>query len=360
MKIGIDGTPLTIPFVCGVRNYAEELINNLALIDKKNIYIVYASTIVKLPSQKNFRHVILPNFPIFKRQLFLPIAIRKDHIDVFHNLEPFGSILLTHPKIITTIHDFDLRMTYPIFSRYFLNRIYCELIRIPILIKTKKIIANSDFTKMETVKKLKFIRISSKIISIPMSQDKDFKPALKLKIKENYLLGMGDFAIRKNIKGLIKAYSDLPQKFRLKYLLKIIVSTHDSALKFRTVINKFRMSKYIYILESINKEKLIKLYSNATVFIYPSLYEGFGIPILEAMACGCPVITSNFGVMKETSGGSALLVNSRSTKDLTAAIKKIISSPKLRRKLKNIGLKRSKMFSWNETAKKTLSCYREI
>ena len=113
-------------------------------------------------------------------------------------------------------------------------------------------------------------------------------------------------------------------------------------------------------MENVTQERLIKLYNEASCFLYPSLYEGFGIPILEAFACGCPVITSNYGAMKETAGDAALLVDPKDPKKIMSSMKRITESNKLRNKLIVRGIKRVKEFSWKKTAGETLKAYEKL
>lgn len=359
MKIGIDGNPLTTPFPCGTKSYAQNLLKNLAKIDKKNEYVIFATKKVEVPNQKNFKLVKLPNFfPILKKQLFIPYFVKKEKIDIFHNLEPYGSVFLNHPKIITTVHDLRLNTTYPFLSKYFLNRLYCELASKIIFRKTKEFITDSTTVKAELSKFLKN-KADSKIKVIPISYDKKLTGFNDTGIK-NGILCMGDFAIRKNISKVIEAYSTLPSKIKSKHPLKIVASTQRAGNGFLALANKYKIGKYAQVYTAISDAQLTQLYNHSLVFVYPSLYEGFGIPILEAFACGCPVITSNYGAMKEVAGDSAYLVNPRSNIGISRAMQKIVENPQLSENLKKKGLKRVKMFSWKKTARETLELYNEV
>lgn len=359
MKIGIDGNPLTTPFPCGTKSYAKNLLESLAKIDKKNEYVIFATKKVEIPNQKNFRLVKLPNFfPILKKQLFIPYFVNKERVDIFHNLEPYGSVFLNHPKIITTVHDLRLNTTYPFLSKYILNRLYCELARKIIFRKTKKFITDSRAIRVELCKLLNDEK-KSKIKVIYISYDKKFTSFNNTRIK-NGILCMGDFAIRKNISKVIEAYSILPSKIKSKHPLKIVASTQRAGNNFLTLANKYKIVKHTQIYINVSDTQLAELYNHSLVFVYPSLYEGFGIPILEAMAYGCPVITSNYGTTKEVAGGAALFINPRSATLISNAIQKIINSPRIATQLKSKGLKRAKMFSWEKCARATLSIYKHL
>ena len=358
MKIGIDANPLTTPFPCGTKNYTQNLLANLAKLDKKNEYVVFVKRRVNIPKQKNFKLVVFSSFfPFFNRQLLLPYFVKKEQIDIFHNIEPYGSFLLKHPKIITTVHDMDLNFTYPFNSKYILNRIYCEFSRWLIFKKTSRYIVDSNSTKEELIK---FIGIKKNISATVVHISYDRKTFFKKESQRKNFLCMGDFAHRKNIKRTIIAYSFLPPHIKNRNKLIIIASTLDSAKKYRKIVKKYKLIKKIKVYTTINNDSLASLYRSSYIFIYPSLYEGFGIPILEAMACGCPVITSNYGSMKEIAGISAFLINPKSEKSIASAILKISKDKKLREILIKKGLERVKDFNWLKTAKKTLEVYRTL
>jgi len=358
MKIGIDGFPLTIPFPCGTKTYANELIKNLSKIDKTNEYLIFASKKVLIPKQKNFKFIKVPNFiPILKRQLFLPALVRKNHLDIFHFLEPYGSFFLRHPKIITTVHDINLNYTYPLFSKSAINRVYCELARFYIFKNTRVFIVNSDFIRKELEHYLARLDKKAKTFLIPIACQKEFSTSRLNVTKSNYFLCMGDFAPRKNIPNVIKAFSLLPEKLRNKIRLKIVCSTSTPAKKFRLLAKNYNISLKVDTMENVSIPKLINLYSKAVAFIYPSVYEGFGIPILEAMTLGCPVITSDFGAMKETTADAAYAINTKSPKAISQAMTEILMNKELSKKLIKKGSKRSNNYSWEITAKKTLETY---
>ncbi len=359
MKIGIDGTPLTIPFPCGVKHYATELINAISRVDKKNQYVIFTPKKVKLPARKNFSQVIVKSpLPFFKRQTLLNRYTRNERIDVFHYLEPFGSVFFKHPNIITTINDVNLDFVFPKLRslKFFLKRYYCELTRYFVSRHTKSFISISDYTGAQLKKYLRRIGIKDRIVTtIYDAASGDYRNK-NLK-RENFFLCLGDFSPRKNIKSAIEAFSLLPEQIRQIYGLYIIVSAKEELPKFQKTAKKFKVSEKIKFRVAVSNEELVKLYNKAKFFVYPSLYEGFGLPIVEAMACGCPVITSNFGATKEVAGMAAMLVDTKDPKKISEAMTKLIGSDKLQRKLSLSGLKRAREFSWEQTAKSTVSLY---
>jgi glycosyltransferase involved in cell wall biosynthesis len=359
MKIGIDAKALRTSFPHGVKSYAQNLLVNLAKIDKKNEYIIFSSKKIRIPKQRNFRLIVFPNaLPILKRQLLTPFYVMKERIDIFHNLEPFGSVFLNHSKVVTTVHDINLSGTFPLFSKYFLERIYCEFTRSLVLQKSLAIITDSEaiqkeLSERQNVAKRTVVRV------IYLGYNKEFFTFENYK-KRSGILYMGDLFGRKNILREIKAYSDLPLGLKRVHKLKIISSTKFAADNFKKLIRKFGIEKFAEIYVGIRTEQLAELYNRTALFVYASLYEGFGIPILEAMACGCPVVTSNYGAMKEIAGDAALFANPRSEKSISESIYKMCNDYSLRRTLVKKGLRRVKRFNWMDTAKKTLELYRDV
>ena len=356
MRIGIDGIPLAIPFPCGSKHYAEQLLNNLAQLDKKNEYIIFSQKNVLIPIQKNFHLWKIPTYiPILKRQFFISYFVRKTKIDIFHNLEPFGSNFLDKTKVITTIHDLDLNYTYPLI-KYPVNRIYCEYLMRQTLNNTDFFITDTKFISEKLINKITKKNVAKITKTIPLSHDSSF--IWTNQVREKKILAMGDLAPRKNIVRVIEAFSYISKKYG--YSLTIITSTIKAKRHFEALVKLLAPNKKINVYVNVSTSELVCLYNMATCFIFPSLYEGFGLPILEAMACGCPVITSNRGAMKEIAGDSALLVNPESTNEIYQSMERLICNPQLLETFSKKGLKRASTFSWTKTADETYKVYKSI
>lgn len=364
MKIGIDGTTLNIPFPCGVRHYSEQILASLAKIDKDNEYIIFSKKNVNIPQQKNFHLIKIPaSIPILKRQFFITYFANRKEIDVFHCLEAFGPIFLNNLKVITTVHDLYLDVVYPKPKTpgQFLHRAYAEFIRQRNLSNSKHLIAVSHQTKKDLSKYLKKRGLRRPIKVIYEAPHKKFRVLRKKKdIEKNFYLTMGDFSPRKNIPRVLKAYSLLPKKIRNEYRLIIVISTNDPKSRFLKKMAELNISSTTDLVESPRLDTLVGLYNQAIAFLYPSLYEGFGLPILEAMESGCPVITSKLGATKEISGSAALLVNPQSASNISSAMEKVVTNDSLARKYIIRGFKRTKKFSWEKAARETLNLYKKV
>ena len=363
MKIGIDGTPLSFSHHCGIKHYAENLVLGLSQVDKTNEYIIFVPKKVVLPNVPNFKQVIYPRYlPFLKRQISLGRLARKYSLDIFHYLEPYGSMFFKFPKIVTTVHDVDLDKVYPIQDnpKYLLKALYCKLTRSFVIRKTKIFIAVSDYTSRELGNFLKRDRLKSTIVTIHEASAIQKVSGLKQKTKQKYLSCMGDFSPRKNIAKLFESYQKLPNNIRKNYCIIVIVSTADACKKIRDISRELGIKGNVKIVVDASNLKISKLYRNAFAFCYISTYEGFGIPPLEAMSLGCPVIASNIGSIKEVVGNAALLVDPMSSDNISKAIVSLVGQPGLRIGLINKGLIRSREFSWGKTAKKTLHVYEKL
>lgn len=352
MKIVIDATPLAIPFPCGTKNYAAELLKALAKNDSKNEYCIIAPQKIQLPAKSNFHLRVIPKIRLLKRQLLMPFVALKEKPDVFHYFEPYGSIFFRHKAIVTTVHDVDLSSTYPFGGRFLLNRIYCEVARYFVFRHTSFFITPSKSIKTELSAFSPVGRRKVCVIKEGVNDgyaDKGFK-------RSNFLC-MGDFAPRKNLKRIVEAYAGLPKSVLKRNKLLIAVTDKLTATRMSDLVSAKNLKKNVAIMTNVSDKKLKVLYAKSLVFVYPSLYEGFGLPVVEAMASGCPVITSNKGALKETAGKSAFLVNPNSTADIKKAMYEVCTNTKLRMRLKIKGLKMAKKYTWDKTAKETISLY---
>lgn len=360
MIIGIDGRPFAIPFPCGVKHYAQNLIFNLLTLDRTNSYIIYASKKIQIPTGKNVRvHYLPSHVPFFRQQLIMPYLVKKDHVDVFHYLEPYGCVFLSHPHIVTTVHDINLNAVIPTFRnvRMFARRLYIECMRNSIISNTKLYICVSHAVKHELHRTFPYVtqRLTQTIYE---GIGDVFLKEKTVKKKQNYFLCFSDFSPRKNTPRILAAFEILARAVPGRYQLKIIVSSTLPRQDIECEIQKYALKKSDYeLIFTPTSEHIAELYRHAAALLYPSLYEGFGLPVLEAMASGCPVITSRFGATKEIADSAALFVDPYSVHSIYDALKKITESTYTSEEYMRHGLERSSRFSWQQTAKQTLRCY---
>src|SRR5262245_2637439 len=168
------------------------------------------------------------------------------------------------------------------------------------------------------------------------------------------MLAIGSADPRKNLASLIRAYAQLPTELIERYRLALVWSHRSLQDRLLTLARELGVADRITSVHGPTDQQLCQLYSAASVFVFPSLYEGFGLPPIEAMACGAPVVSSNTSSLPEVLGDAALLVDPTSTAGIAQAIAAVLTDPALREDLRRRGLARAGQFSWEQTARQTL------
>ncbi len=283
----------------------------------------------------------------FWEQIELPLYIRKHYKkSILINFTGIGSLL--HKDIVSTIHDLSFLENPKWFSKsyYLLYRFLTPIIAR----KAKKIITVSHFSKKEIIQKLK---ISENKISVIYNAVSDKMIQKTEHQKEKIILSVSSIDPRKNFSRLIEAFKNLDNS---TYKL-IIVGAKNNIFGKNDFLKK---SPNVEFTGYINDNKLIELYNKASMFIYPSFYEGFGIPNLEAMSNGCPVITSDIPPHREICKNSALYFDPYSTKKLKETINQLITNEELIKEMVVKGYERANFFSWNKSAEKLIKELKEI
>ena len=179
-------------------------------------------------------------------------------------------------------------------------------------------------------------------------------------IEKPYLLFVGTLEPRKNITAIIQAFNQLKSEQKIEHQLLLVGS---KGWLYEPILEAINQSSYrddIHHLDYVSDSSMIDLYKGATLFVYPSHYEGFGLPVLEAMSLGCPVITSNTSSIPEVAGDAAIMVSPADVEELANALYQVINSPSLRQTLRQAGYKQAATFSWKRTAQSTISAYRSL
>jgi len=240
--------------------------------------------------------------------------------------------------------------------------------------KAERIIADSENTKKDIIKLLKVNEEKVKVIYL--ARDSKFHPIenrdildeirKKYHLKKSFILYVGGLSSEtKNIKRLIKAFARLLKMSETKYDLVIVGEYKGNYYQpyfksLQRVIREHSLEGKVIFVGFIPEEDLLSLYNAAELFVFPSLYEGFGIPPLEAMACGTPVVSSNAASLPEVVGDAALLFDPHKIEEMTQAMQKVLMDNNLCQSLITKGFKQVRKFSWEETARETLKVYEEI
>ncbi len=394
MKIGIDiraiGKKRT-----GDETYTKNLIKNLLRIDQQNQYFLYTDVCNKdknfqIKSQidprnqyKNYQIIsIKPAHKLLWTFYSLPKYLKKNPVDILHLQYITPQLLTKKTRLITTIHDvsFNALPQYIKKSDLFFLKILIPLS----LKKADKIIAVSRFTKKEIVRYYKISENKIRAIynggageSFRKLKETYSKKTQKIKeghsLPDNFIFYAGTLQPRKNIPFLLEGFQRLKNKYGKEYHeiknLKLVLSGQRGGHNYDSKIDKKMQQikteapdvfKDIIFLGFVGEKELSYVYQCAKVFCYPSLYEGFGLPIIEAMAARTAVLCSSSSCHKEIAQNAALYFNPRDLKDFTKKLYDIIINNKKREDMANAGKERVYFFSWEKTASETLKLYNEL
>ncbi|MBU3914816.1 glycosyltransferase family 4 protein [bacterium] len=299
-----------------------------------------------------------------KRSLILPFHLPKD--TVLHHSMDNSCIFPWKKKVkrVTTIHDV-LVFLYPEFFTTKHRLIVQGLIQTAVR-WADHIITDSESSKNDILRV--FPRLASDKVSVTLlaaapwegvARDKDLKTSFP-DLPENYLLSVGTIEPRKNLKRLLAAFENLRKRKKVQDISLVLVGGKgwlDSSLGGDEADLK---SKGIYPLGFVADDLLPQLYKNATAFVYPAIHEGFGLPVLEAMSCGAPVITSNTSSLPEVANDAAVYVDPFSVDSIQEAIEKVVSDSELRQEMSRKSKIQSKQFSWGKTAELTENVYSKV
>lgn len=357
----------------GVANYTKNLIESLLAIDSQNSYTLfgrkeYLERFSKGKVSLSCSDLSLKKSPVrlLWEHFILPLKLRRNDLDIFHFPDHSLSLLgLPCPGIIT-IHDLAFWRIPKAFN--YTRQIYKRFVSKRSIRKAERIIAVSDFTGSEL--KQIFNIPDGKISVVHNGVSKSFSPHLKSSriqeikkkyaIDENFILFVGTIEPRKNLPRLVRAYDKLLKGSNIGQKLVIIGAKGWLYKETFKTVQELGLNRRVIFLGYIPEYKLPYFYNLADLFVYPSLYEGFGLPPLEAMACGTAVISSNTSSLPEVVGDAAILVDPYNVDEIAEVMYSVLSNEGLRKKLEEKGLKRAKMFPWEKTAQKTLQVYEEV
>lgn len=355
MRIGID-VQTTLGQKTGFGFYVKNLTENLKKIDKKNEYIL-----IKPDSEKDLS---TPQRFIWD-QFKVPSIAKKNKVNVLH--QPCFSAPIFHSKmkVIVTIHDLiaiRFGQDIPFFSRQYFGKWMPYSYRF-----ADKIICDSEHTKKDVVKILQFPASEIDVVPLAVSDDfriiKDQEKILEIKKKyhtgNKYFLHVGTLNPRKNLLFLIKTFSRIVKDFP-EYSLVITGKKgwyYEGLFK---AVEELKLADRVIFSGYVSDEDSPTLYNGATLFLFPSLYEGFGLPPLEAMSCGIPVISSNTSSLPEVIGKGGITLNPTDELSWVREIKSLLKDKNRYEKLTTRAIDQSKQFSWVKTAQKTLEIYQKL
>jgi glycosyltransferase involved in cell wall biosynthesis len=366
--IGIDARKIQD---FGIGTYVRNLIRSLAAIDTENRYILLAK-----PGDREGLLDLPPNFqlameksPVYSvRELFsLSWQIYRRKLDLYHSTH-YVLPAWVNSKVVVTIHDI-IHLLYPEFLPSNFAFLYAQRMIRRSLTRGDRIISVSQNTRNDLMQH--FDVDGGKIQVLHNGVEDSFRKRLSsdelqrwlrdLGIAQPYLLFVGNPAKpHKNLDTLVQAYARARRMAQFDAPLLCVGSREGSEFKIRQRAEYLGIGDKVRLLGHVAPEALPAVYQGATLFLYPTLYEGFGLPVIEAMASGVAVITSNTSALKEIAEGYALLVDPLDLDGMAKAIAHLMGNPERRAAFAERGLRRAEDFRWDETARKTLDIYLSV
>ena len=364
MRLGIDihaiGQRKT-----GNETYVRNLVQGILDMKQEDLslYLYYTGSPLLPEWNVTFRR-LWPNNPVLRIPVSFPIALRADRLDLAH----FQYVIppLTPCRTVVTIHDISFEFHPECFHP--VDRKRMQLL-IPFSArKSDHVVTVSEYSKKQLVERYRLP--SEKVTVTYESIGKQFRviedraqleAVLRhFSLKTPYILAVGNLQPRKNMPRLIRAFARLRQKGLIEHALVLVGQLAWQGEEILSEIQARGVAPHVVTTGYVSEDHLVALYNGADFFVYPSLYEGFGLPVLEAMSCGTPVITSVTTSLPEVAGDAALYVDPLSDTDIESALLKLASNAELRRTLKNKGFRQAQLFTTKRFAEQTLAIFRKV
>jgi glycosyltransferase involved in cell wall biosynthesis len=377
MRIGIDARFLTHPQRGGFKTYTTHLIAALARIDAANAYVLYTDRPLDAatPLPPNFRVTVVPGAApmvglAWREQVDLPRAVAHDHLDLLHSPCLTAPLRRACPSVVT-IHDmiwrfpeeFSTGARLPLRRR--LMAAYYRHLPERAARNAAVVITVSEAARAAIAEHLTIP--AERIVVTPEGPAPHFRvltdhlavtaQRVQQGLPENYVLAIGSADPRKNMARLVEAYAALPAHLRAVHHLAIVWTHGYLAQEIAAQVAALGVSEQVHFLYTVDDAALAQLYNGAALFVFPSLYEGFGLPPLEAMACGAPVAAADNSSIPEIVGDAALLFTAKAVAQITQVMHAALADAPLRADLRRRGLERVRRFSWDACAAQTLHAY---
>jgi glycosyltransferase involved in cell wall biosynthesis len=365
MKIAIDAHAIG-RHLTGNEVYVRSLLTGLAAVDRQSEYLAYVSVPgveSLIPPRISVKRV--SNNPFVRLGLDLPRRLREDKPDVLH-VQFTGPLICSVPQVVS-VHDVSF-LEHP---EYFTWE-RCAQLRVTVrrtVHRAARVLTGSEFARQSILRAYQVD--PDKVVTVPIAANPIFRPLPRdraqrevrdrMKIDGPFILMVGDLQPRKNHVGLIQAMEGLVESYpQIRH--KLVLAGKDTwfAPQIRQAARNSRVADRVIFTGFVEDEDLLRLYNACDCFVFPSFYEGFGIPILEAMACGRAVACANTASMPEVADGAGILFNPQSKAEIVRAMADILLDAELRARLERLGLQRAPQFTWNRTAERTLEHYQDV
>lgn len=370
MNILIDSRSVNLHSGTGIGTYTNNLVLNLINnYNQENFNLLWTGPIKNNFQKKNTKFsCISGKHSGFYDQYYIPNLMLTENLDLYHIPQNgIGFPLKPDLNVVITIHDLIPYVMPETVGSGYLNRFLKDM---PTIISSSKgIITVSEYSKSDI---LRFFPSYPKdnIYVTPLATSKHFKPLQKdkcrafikdkFKIQDPFILYVGGFSSRKNVRDLILSFNKVVKDLKKTYKLLLVGSIKDSGEELMNLVYSIGAQNSILFTGFLEDRLLPIFYNAAEAFVYPSKYEGFGLPPLEAMSCKTPVITSNISSIPEVTKDGAILIDPHNIDELSDSIIKLLNNEDLKEELKENGYEKSLQFSWRRTAISTFEAYQKI
>jgi len=365
MKFSVDAHAIG-RHLAGNEGYIRNLLSSFAALDHDSEFVAYLSVDDASPwVPSRFATKRVSANPFARLGVELSARLREDRPDLLH--VQYTAPLRCPVPVVVSVHDVSFREYPEFFPRFRALQLRYTVARTVRL--AKKILTLSDFSRAAIQKA--YGLDPHDVIVIPLAASPEFRVfhidnaqdgvRSRFQLPAPYILTVGDLQPRKNHIGLIEAFAELARNFpQLRHRLVLAGKDTWFAPKVREAAKSSGVADRIRFLGYVTDQDLLHLYNACDLFVFPSFYEGFGLPILEAMACGRAVACSNTSAMPEVADGAAILFDPRSTAEITRAMADLLRDVELRNRMERLGQQRVTQFSWHQSAQKTLEVYYDV
>src|SRR3990172_3757686 len=370
MRIGLNLLYLLPGIVGGTENYAAGLLHGFAKKGKQHEFFVFVneeSSHWPMPDATNMVRVICPlNGSIrwqryYFEQMSFKTILSRYKIDILHSLGYVGPLKTPCPSVVT-IHDLNFRVN----EMSVVRRVILEFFVLTTARRSNRIVAVSEFSRNEIVDQLKVPGDKVAVVheapipwEFPVLNDIQSSSILdKYNIREPYLLAFSNQCPHKNINGLLGAYALSRRQYGLTHTL-ILVGHHPATIDMASVMGEWGNNAVVFT-GYLDRKELQSILHRADLLVFPSFYEGFGLPVLEAMSLGVPVVCSASASLPEVAGNAGVYFNPYSVSDMAQKISEVAMNPVLRAELRTKGFENLERFSWEKAAIETLDIYNEV
>lgn len=378
MRIGIDARFLTHPQPGGFKTYTERLVSALSDVDTANQYVLYVdrppAAGAAIPTAPNMRVQVVPGtMPMigmpWREQVGIAVQVRRDHLDLFH--APCLTAPLYAPcPLVVTIHDTiwmaperfgrnSGKGKRSLMERYYQVVPHMSARRAAAIITVSRDARNAIIGELKIPADRVFVTYEAASPLYRRLPQVDLVNATRRRygLSDHFILALGSADPRKNIGTLLEAYALLSEEQRARCELAIVWTHPLLADSIIATARSLRIEGRLRFLHRVPNDDLVALYNAAALFVFPSRYEGFGLPLLEAMACGTPVVAANNSSIPEVVGEAALLAQAESAPEIARQMGRVLSDIDLSRRLSADGMRRAAEFSWQRCARETIVVY---